>query len=97
MDPRIQGDQKIPKLDPQLRRAQYLVTSHLHKKTVCLFRNLSKRRISPQFHLVYDDYFETFYIHSDKPPEFWDNLIQFNRIRYDFDDTDYTPELKHNS
>ena len=72
---------------------QYLGTSPVHASTVGLVKNLSTGRIIPQFHLVYDNYFETVHSHSEKPPEVWDNLMQFNSFRSDFDDPDQTPDL----
>ena len=93
LNTRLQEGQKLTKWAPCSRRVQYLGTSTLHASTVGLFRNLNTKRIIPQFHLVYDDYFETVHIHSDKTPEVWDNCIQFNSFRSDFDDPDYTPDL----
>ena len=93
LNPILQGGKKLPKWAPHSRRAQYLGTSPLHASTVDLVSNLSTWIISPQFHLIYDDYFETVYSHSDKPPEVWDNLIQFNIFRYDLDDPEHTTDL----
>ena len=43
--------------------------SPLHASTVGLIRNLQTPSITPQFHAVYDDFFET--VHSDgvDPPD----------------------------
>ena len=36
--------------------------------------------ISPQFHVVYDDYFETVHTSPDKDPEVWPELIVFQSL-----------------
>jgi hypothetical protein len=93
LDPKLQNNQKIPKWAPRSRRAQYLGVSPLQASTVGLVRNLSTGRLSPQFHLVFDDWFETIHSHSDKPPPIWDGLLSFNHFNNDFDDPDFAPKL----
>ena len=55
LDPRLQDGKKIPKWEPQSRQGQYMGSSPLHASTVGLVRNLRTFKISPQFHVVYDD------------------------------------------
>ena len=43
----------------------FMGTSPLHASTVGLIRNPRTNRLSPQFHCVYDDNFET--VHSNDP------------------------------
>jgi len=63
--------------------------SPLHASTVGLILNPNTNRISPQFHCVYDDYFETvLYKEDNKPPPMWDELIINSRFRNDLDDDD---------
>ncbi len=65
-----------------------------HASSVGLVRNLQTGHISPQFHVVYDDFFET--IHADDqghPPAEWADLVTFNRTQVEWDDPDYAPEL----
>ena len=69
LNPRLQVLQKLAKLAPRSKRAQYLGTSPVHAITVGLVKNLSTGRIIPQFHLVYDDHFETVHSYYDKTPE----------------------------
>ena len=68
-------------------------TSPLHASTVGLVRNLRTERVSPQFHLVYDDYFET--VHSDETsvPTSWPELLTWNTFRSSFDDGATVPAL----
>jgi hypothetical protein len=96
LDPRAQGGGKLPAWDPRARRAQNMGFSPLHASTVALARNLSTGHISPQFHVVYDDFFET--VHSDgtDPPEVWAEMITIQAFRsesIDYDDPDNLPEL----
>ena len=87
LDPALQDGQKIPCWDPRSRRGVYLGISPLHASTVGLIYNSKTNRISPQFHCVYDDYFQT--VHSNDPnhpPPIWDDLIINSRFRNDFED-----------
>jgi hypothetical protein len=66
--------------------------SPLHASTVGLIRNLNTGTITPQFHTVFDDFFET--VSADvEPPDVWEELLTFNRLRSDFDDPYYDPVL----
>ena len=60
--------------------------SPLDASTVGLIKNPKTNHISPQFHCVYDDNFET--VHSNdpnNPPPIWDDLIINHRFRSDYD------------
>jgi hypothetical protein len=60
---------------------------------VGLIRNLRTNNISPQFHVVYDDYFATVHADEGEPPPEWEELLTFNRSRSEYDDEDYVPDL----
>jgi Reverse transcriptase (RNA-dependent DNA polymerase) len=85
LDPRGQAGHKLPPWDPRSRRAQNMGFSPLHASSVALARNLVTGHISPQFHVVYDDFFET--VHSDgaDPPDVWSDLIIVQSYRADID------------
>ena len=86
LEPRLtESGGKIPKWQPRSRRAQYMGVSPVHAETVGLVRNLHTGYISPQFHLVYDDWFETVLSDQDPPPQ-WDHLCTFQRFETYFDD-----------
>ena len=51
--------ESIPKWNKRSRLGQFLGNSTSHSTTVGLVRNLTTGKISPQFHLVFDDLFET--------------------------------------
>ena len=52
----MQDGMKIPKWDPRSRGAQFVGYSPLYASTVGLVRNLRTGNISPQFHMVYNDF-----------------------------------------
>ena len=62
---------KFPKLMKRSRRTQYLVDSPLYANTVGLVSNLQTGNIIPQFHLVFDDYFETVHAGEGQEPPVW--------------------------
>ena len=68
LDPSLQDGHKIPKWQPRSCSAQYLGVSPLHASTVGIVKILRTGRLSPQYHLVFDDFFETFHSHSMTPP-----------------------------
>ena len=77
---------KIPKWQPRSRRGQYLGASPVHAETVALVRNLSTGYISPQYHVVFDDKFETVYADEDSEPPEWEHLCIFERYEVATDD-----------
>jgi hypothetical protein len=62
-------------------RYQYLGNSPLHASTVELVRNLQTGSITPQFHMVFDDYFEMVHSAEDQEPEQWNDLLTFSRFK----------------
>ena len=75
LSPKLQDGMKIPKWEPCSRGAQFVGFSPLHSSMVGLVRNLRTGNISPQFHVVYNNYFET--VHSDptRPPVYGQNSL----------------------
>ena len=67
----------------------------LHTSTVVLIRNLWTYNISPQFHVVYDDSFDTVHSGDGVPPDSWSDLLIFNRFKSDYDESDFVPELSN--
>ena len=94
LDPRLQDGRKIPKWVPRSRRGQYVGASPLHATSVGIVRNLRTNSISPQFHVVYDNYFETVHSTEDAAPEHGEQLVTFSSDRVvDNDDDEYVPDL----
>ena len=93
LDPMLQDGHKLPKWRPQSWQAQYMENSPLHSSTVGLVRNLRTGNLSPQFHLVFNDWFETVHATEQEEPKVWTELIQFTQFSNDFDDEQYVPGL----
>jgi hypothetical protein len=93
LQPQLQDGGKVPKWEPQSRQGQYMGASPLHASTVGLVQNLQTNHISPQFHVVYDDLFETVHASSSEAPASWPDLFTFNRFKSNFDDEDFVPTL----
>ena len=94
LDPRLQDGQKIPKWEPRSRRGMNLGWSPVHASTVPLILNLTTGHISPQFHVVFDDWFTTVST-DEKAPEdddiedtIWSELFNDQRFQVHFDDDD---------
>jgi hypothetical protein len=67
--------------------------SPVHAESIGLVRNLKTGYISPQYHIVYDDWIETVYSKdTDDPPAAWEHLCTFDRFETEFDE-DYAPLL----
>ena len=77
---------KLPKWQPRSRRGQFVGISPVHAETIGLVRNLTTGYISPQYHLVYDDWFETVYSSLDHEPPEWNDLCTFQRFETYFDE-----------
>ena len=84
---------KIPKWKPRSRRGQYLGKSPMHAENVALIRNLRTGYLSPQFHVVFDDTFDTIYADEDEPPPEWDDMCIFQRFQVELDDKCTPPRL----
>jgi hypothetical protein len=59
LDPKLQNDQKIPKWNRRARMGQFLGFSESHSSQVALVRHLITGHVSPQYHVVFDDLFQT--------------------------------------
>jgi len=83
LDARLQDGKKIPKWQPRGRTGIFLGFSDQHSSTVGLILNPQTGHISPQFHIVYDERFET--VTSDRVidlSETWIDLWQHSREFY---------------
>ena len=98
LDSRLQDGKKIPKWEPRARTGMFLGFSSEHSSMVGLILNIRTGAITPQFHVVYDERFET--VTTDMSldlSETWIDLWQGSREFY-LDDWDPTldgplPEL----
>src|SRR6056300_431515 len=65
LESKLQNDQKLPKWNRRSRMGQFLGFSDEHSSLVGNVRNLSTGFVSPQYHLVFDDLFETVFRQGD--------------------------------
>jgi len=72
---------------PKSNRGQFVGCSPLHASNVGMIRNLNTGYVSPQFHVMYENFFEM--VHSDEgsPPsaKVWEQLYIFNCSQVDWD------------
>ena len=84
LDPRLQDGHKIPKWDPRARLGMFVGFSPLHSSLVPLVLNIHTGKISPQYHVVFDDKFETVpsFPLGKSIRQQWNNILQFPRECY---------------
>jgi len=59
LEVQLQNDQKLPKWNRRARLGKFVGFSDEHSSLVANVWHLTTRYISPQFHVVFDDLFET--------------------------------------
>ena len=82
LDTRLQsvGGGGPPKWDPRASLGIYLGHSPSHAGSVALVMNPKISIVSPQFHLVFDDNFESVpHLNSGTVPENWEDLVTNSR------------------
>lgn len=86
LDPRLQDKRKLPKWHSRSRRGQFLGWSPLHASNVALVRNLTTGCILPQFHVVFDNWFETVYCdEGEEEPPIWDVIVTTSQFTANID------------
>ena len=92
LDKKIQDGNKLPRWQPRCSRHMFVGLSPKHASTVPLVLNLDTGAISPQFHVVFDDWFATVASSSDSLPPIdspeWQQLFGDSTYQYFFDDDD---------
>ncbi|MGH7955132.1 MAG: hypothetical protein ACREOZ_04145 [Gloeomargaritales cyanobacterium] len=78
LDPTLQDGKKLPKWKPRSRRGKFVGISHDHSTNVCEILNLTTLTITPQYHVVYDDFFTTVHCKEEEVPPIWPDLLQFH-------------------
>jgi hypothetical protein len=89
LEPTLHDGKKIPRWQPRSRRGVFLGFSPKHASTVPIVLHNSTLHISPQFHVVFDDWFSTVISDvefPDDPPPGWYDLFNNSRFQYVFDD-----------
>jgi hypothetical protein len=89
LDAALQDGKKIPKWNPWERLGLFLGFSDLHSSQEPLVLNIESGHISPQFHVIYDDEFETVHsLPSNQPLDHqWAKIFSLGREC--FADMDY--------
>ena len=65
LDPKLQEGHKILKWNRRSRQGQFLGFSDEHSSLVANVRNLMTGYVSPQYHVIFDDLFQTVYALMD--------------------------------
>ena len=92
LDPPLQDGKKIPKWQPRSRRGMFVGYSKDHATSVGCVLNVMTKSITPQFHLVYDDWFSTIATDGQAPPPNWADLVE-RTSECVLDDPQRAPEL----
>ncbi len=81
----LQSVKFIPKWNPRSRLGVNLGPSPRHRRQVSLILNLMTRLVSLQYHVIYDDYFETTSTTSGNPMtnSTWQKLAGLTIAKYD--------------
>ena len=96
LDPKMQNGMKLPRWEPTSRRALFVGMSPNHSSNVPLVLNLKTGSISPQFHVVFDDFFSTVMSipEGDDPAAHWENIFNKSRFQAYFDEHDLPTTLQ---
>lgn len=90
LDKRIADGIKIPKWSPRSNRFIYMGVSDKHSSTVPLLLNPESGVISPQFHVVIDEWFATIGTSDAERPDFnsetWTKMFGESKYQYIWDD-----------
>jgi len=85
LSPRLREGGNVPKWEPRSKRGQFVGYSPFHASSVGMIRNINTQYVSPQFHVMYDNFFET--VHSDEGnpwlAKIWEALYTFECYKVD--------------
>ena len=70
LDHAISDGKKLPRWKPRSSRCMYVGHSAKHGHSVPLVLNLDTGKITPQYHVIFDDWFQTVDASSDTPIDF---------------------------
>ena len=76
LNTKLQSGKSIPKWDPRCNLGLYLGNSPRHARSVSLVLNIQTGRVSPQFHVQHDEFFETIPL-NDRTPSKWKRVAGF--------------------
>ena len=92
LDKAIADGKKIPRWKPRSRRCMYLGRSASHASSVPILLNPDTGTITPQFHVVFDDWFATVNSNVEDLPDFnsddWMKMFGDSTFQYMLDEAD---------
>ena len=95
LDPKLQDGKKLPKWAPRSRVGVYLGVSPTHSSTVGRILHPSTGHISPQYHVIYDELFQTVPAVLDEDtknalfdPKIWESMLVLDGLEQAIDPTD---------
>ena len=91
LDPKMQNFSMMPKFTPRSRRGIFVGFSRRHSSTVPLVLNLQTLTITPQYHIVFDDWFSSVSSFPNTEIDMetlFSNLFDDSRFKYTFDEKD---------
>jgi hypothetical protein len=91
LDPTIQDGKKLPKWQPRARCGQFLGFSDSHSATVGLIKNLRTGFVSPQYHIICDEQFQTIHLDHSADISIFDDPISFPHLKAAYDEDDAPP------
>ena len=96
LHPTLQDGKKLPKWKPRSRQGKFVGYSPIHASSVALILNRETKRISPQFHLLFDDFSTTVRgVELRNAPDLlafdWDSFIDRHGITSYYDEDDPIP------
>jgi len=79
LNPRLREGGHVPKWESRSKKGQFVGYSPLHASNIGMIRNLNTSYVSPQFHVMYNDFFETVHNDEGSPPsaKVWERLYTF--------------------
>ena len=96
LDKTIQDGKKIPRWKPRSRRSVNMGLSSQHASTVPLVLNPDTGALTPQFHVVFDDWFATVATSVDSLPDFhsdaWAKLFGDSLYQYPMEGDGFVEE-----
>ena len=97
LDKTLADGKKLPRWKPRSIRCVNMGLSPKHASTVPLVLNVQSGYITPQFHVVFDDWFSTIATAISQLPDFnsplWAQLFGDSIYQYPFDEDDDTDQL----
>ena len=96
LHPTLKDGKKLPKWKPRSRQGQFLGYSPVHASSVAMILNRRTKRISPQFHLLFDDFGTTVEgVEVSAAPDLdvfdWDAFLDRHGTSQGYDDDDPIP------